>query len=571
MIERTTKFFLVITIMCYSASFAANAPQLEDKVRELELKNGLKIVVVERHSTPVFFSLISFRVGSTIEEIGRSGLSHFMEHMLFKGSQKLGTTNYKKEIPLMAELEETGTLMRNLQVGIQPWRFKMFEEYATEVKQNLTPEQREEFGSDEASTWKTVSKILPHNSADLPQEWQNSPWVIKDDDTNYWEDYQMVIELRSKIAELLTEQREYIFQTELDAVYDENGAKMLNAGTSYDMTMYMVGLPSNCLDLWVFMESDRFKNPVFREFYSEREIVQEELLGRLNSPRGVLFASMMQTAFVAHPYGRPIIGWREDLKLTLRSEMEDHFRKFYAPNNCQITIVGDVDTDEVFKLMKKNFSSWKAGEVAHQVTVIEPEQIGEKRMAVEFKSEPSMMIGYHIPAAPHPDNYALQIMDMVLTSGRTSRLYKSIYEEGQLTGRPPYTYLGPGDRYAGLFLFGASPNSNHSVEEVELAIYAEIEKLKTELVSDNELQRMHNKHQNWQLQRMRSNQWLAFTLSGSFLDRGNWRAVIDDYDRLMKVTPDDIQRVANKYFKKKNRTVAFIVKPETEIIEEVQQ
>ena len=571
MIDRITKLFLLTAFAICTVSFAANTPRLEEKVRELVLDNGLKIVVVERHAAPVFFSLISFRVGSTIEEIGSSGLSHFMEHMLFKGTEKLGTTNFKKEIPLMAKLEASGKQMRNLQVGIQPWRFKMFEEYVVELKKNLTPEQREKFGSDEASTWKTVSDLLPKEISDLPQDWQDSPWIIKVDDNNYWENYLDVIELRSKIAELLTEQREYIFQTELDAVYDENGAQMLNAGTSYDMTTYMVGLPSNCLDLWVYMESDRFKNPVFREFYSEREIVQEELLGRLNSPRGILFANMMQTAFVAHPYGRPIIGWREDLKLTLRSEMEEHYRKYYAPNNCQITIVGDVDTDHVFKLMKKSFSSWKAGEVAHQVTVIEPEQIGEKRMAVEFKSEPSMMIGYHIPTAPHPDNYALQMMDMVLTSGRTSRLYKSIYEKGQLTGRPPYTYLGPGDRYAALFLFGASPNSNHSVEEVEQAIYAEIDKLKTELVSENELKRMHNQHQNWQLQRMRSNQWLAFSLSGGFLDRGDWRAILDDYDRLMKVTPEDIKRVANKYFKKKNRTVAFIVKPEEDITEDVQQ
>jgi len=469
---------------------------------------------------------------------------------------------------LMVELEASGTQLRDLQVGIQPWRFKMFEEHVSDVRQNLTSAQREKFGSDEASTWKLVSNVLPKKTGELPQEWQDSPWIIEDDDNNYWDDYLKVIKLRTKIAELLTEQREYIIQTELDAVYDENGAKMLNAGTSYDMTTYMVGLPSNCLDLWIFMESDRFKNPIFREFYSEREIVQEELLGRLNSPRGILFSSLMQTAFVAHPYGRPIIGWRDDLKLTLRSAMEEHFRKYYAPNNCQITIVGDVDADQVFKLVKKNFGAWEAGETAHQVTVIEPEQIGEKRMAVEFKSEPSLMIGYHVPCAPHPDYYALSMMQSVLTSGRTSRLYKSIYEKGQLTGRPPYAYIGPGDRYPGLFIFGASPNAEHSVEEVENAIYAEIEILKSELVSENELTRIHNNYQKWQLMRMQSNQWLAFSLSSGFLDRGNWRAILEDYNRLMAVSAEDIQRVANKYFKKKNRTVVFIVKPDAEIATE---
>ncbi len=568
---RFTTLVVIFTYISSSFSFAANGPTLEEKVREFELENGLKVVVVERHSAPVFFSLISFRVGSTIEEIGRSGLSHFMEHMLFKGTEKLGTTNFKKEMPMMDELEESATQLRNLQVAIQPWRFKMYEEYAAEMKGNLTAEQREGFGSDESSTWRILLEVLPESESGLPQDWQDSPWVIAEGDKNYWTDYLKVLNLRSKIAELLTAQREYITQTELDAIYDGNGAKMLNAGTSYDYTTYMVGLPSNCLDLWMYIESDRFNNPIFREFYSEREIVQEELLGRLNSPRGILFANLMQTAFVAHPYGRPIIGWREDIKLTLRSEMEEHYAKFYAPNNCQITIVGDVNADYVFKLIKKNFGSWEVGEVAHQVTVIEPEQIGEKRMAVEFKSEPYLMIGYHIPASPHPDNYALQMMDMILTMGRTSRLYKTIYEKGRLTGKPPYTYIGPGDRYAGLFIFGASPNADHSTEEVENAIYSELETLKTDLVSERELTRIHNNFQKWQLMRMRSNQWLAFTLSNGFLDRGDWRTILEDYDRLLAVTPVDIKRIANKYFSKKNRTVAYIVKPEAEITEEVKQ
>jgi len=555
---RVIGFALLAVVL---STYAGDVPPLEDRVRETELDNGLKVVVVERLNAPVFFSLMSFRVGSTIEDVGKSGLSHFMEHMLFKGTETIGTTDFSKEKPIMEEIERVATKMRDLRISIEKWRFEIFENYTAEVKSNLSPEIRLEIQQDEASKWGAILDILPVYFQELPDDMKKTPWLLKEGERNFWKDYRKTLTYRQRISELITEQRKYITQNELTNIYTSLGSKMLNAGTSYDRTSYMLGLPSNCLELWMFLEADRFQNPIFREFYSEREVIQEELAGYENSPGSFLFQKFMQTAFVAHPYGRPIIGWLEDIQLSLRTEMDNHFHRYYGPNNCQMTIVGNVDADEVFELAEKYFSSWKRGEVAHEVTIKEGEQTGEKRIEVEFKAEPQMIVGYHVPVAPHPDAYALEIMAQVLSSGRTSRLYKSIFEQQRISAGPPRASMGPGQRYPGLFFIFGAPNAAHSNADLEAAIYAELDRLKDELVSEQDMERIFNNYKSFQLRRLRSNQWLAFSLSSGFLTHGDWRATVRNYERILKITPDDIKRVANKYLTQTNRTVAYLVKP----------
>ncbi len=554
----TTLLMLMLSFSLLWAEGRVAIPPLEDRVQEIQLDNGLKVVVVERETAPVFFALMNFRVGSTIEDVGKSGLSHFMEHMLFKGTETLGTMDYVKEKPIMDELEKIATRMRDRQIGIEPWRFDKFEALALETKASLPAESSEQDGG---SNWNAVLAALPAGHEGLPADWQKTSWIYTDNGRDYWAEYRSLLADRQRTAELIKEQRQYIQQSALDAVYSQHGGQMLNAFTSYDETGYMVGLPANCLELWMYLESDRFQHPVFREFYSEREVVQEELLGNENEPFERLMKNLIQTAFTAHPYGRPIIGWQEDIKLTLRSEMDQHFHRYYAPNNCQMTIVGNVSAEQVFYFARKYFGSWKPGEAARQVTVVEPEQQGERRVSVEFEAEPRMMIGYHVPAAPEPDFYPLSIVESILSEGRTSRFYKSVFQEQQLTAGPPGAFMGPGDKYPGLFIIVAGPNALHTVDEVEQALLTELEKMKTEPVTAEEIIRVHNRYQTYQLARLKSNQWLAFSLAEGFVNQGDWRSVISDYERLMAVTPADIQRVANKYFTAKNRVVAILTKP----------
>jgi predicted Zn-dependent peptidase len=554
-----TAWLLVIAVTADAAP-AYDIPRLADRVHETVLDNGLRVVVVERHNAPVFFTLITFRVGSCQESPNRSGLSHFLEHMLFKGSEKVGTTNYRAEQPLMTEMEQIAARIRDYQIEMGWWRYDMFEEFTTKVKTELPDSVRNAVGSDEAAGWRETLNRLPNETAELPEEWRRDSWTLEDNSVNYWALYRDLVRERIRLAELIAQQRQYVKQAELNGIYEVHGSQMNNAFTTPDQTTYMVGLPANCLELWMYLESDRFTHPIFREFYSEREVVMEELRLGENDPADVLYEDFLRTVFTAHPYGRPVIGWQSDIRTTLRSDMENHFHRFYAPNNCQMTVVGDVNAEEVFKLAKKYFSPWKSSEVAQEVTILEPEQDGEKRIVVERDAEPRLLIGYHVPVVPHPDAYALSMVNFILSMGKTSRFYRNIFEQG-LTASAPDADNAPANRYPDVLVLDAAPKAPHTAAEVETAILAEIEKLKNEPVSDHELERVRNQFRRWRIGALASNYALAFTLSGQYANRGDWRGIDESLERMMAVTAEDVQRVAQKYFTGNNRTVATLVKP----------
>ena len=556
---------IVTAILAAPVLFAIpKAPPIEEKVHEMILDNGLKIVVAERHESPVFFTLSSFRVGSCQELPNRSGLAHFLEHMLFKGTKTLGTKDYKAEAPIMEQMEAIAMKIRDNMTVMQAWRYDKFEEYSLKVRSGLPQELLDQAAGDEALLWKALLDQLPKDASGLPEELALSPWIISDSEANYWALYHDIIAYRVDIANLFKEQKQYINEEEnLDGIYDVRGSAMINAFTTEDQTTYMLGLPSNCLELWMYLESDRFQNAVFRGFYSEREVIMEELRNHENEPSSVLYYKFIGTAFDGHPYGRPVIGWLGDVRSTLKSDMENFYWKYYTPNNCQITIVGDVKTEEVFKLAKKYFGTWKKGEPSPAVTIIEPDPMGERRISVKLDAEPKIYIGYHVPVTPHPDAYALSIAQSILAGGKTSRFYKNIFEKG-LTAGSPGADDGPSTRYPNLFMVNANPKAPHTTEEVELALYAEIERLKNEPVSEWELERVKNHIRVGELNRFASNQWMAFTLSSQFIQTGQWRNLKDDYTRRLSVTPEDIQRVAKKYLVPENRVVATLVKAESE-------
>lgn len=550
--------FLLILAVAGDLPAIPKAPPIEERVSELTLENGLKIVVAERRESPVFFTLSSFRVGSCQELPNRSGLAHFLEHMLFKGSKKVGTKDYEAEKPLMEEMETIASGMRDRMTEMQAWRYDLFEEYTLAARADLPQEILDQSAGKEFLLWRKLLEMLPAELSKLPAEWQKSPWTMVENDLNYWGMYREILEGRARLSELLTEQKKFISESEpLDGIYDVRGSSMMNAFTTEDQTTYMVGLPSNCLELWMYLESDRFQNPVFREFYTEREVVMEELRNHENEPDNALYYKFIGAAFDAHPYGRPVIGWMGDIRSTLQGDMEEFFWKYYTPNNCQIAIVGDVDKDEVFRLAKKYFGKWKPGESSPAVTIKEPDQRGERRITVALDSEPKMIIGYHIPVAPHPDAYALEILQSVLSGGRTSRFYKNIFEKG-LTAGSPGVGDGPASRYPNLLMIDTAPKAPHTVEEVETAIYAEIERLKSEPVSEWELERVKNHIRVGELNRLASNQYLAFSLSSQFISSGDWRGIKDSYTRRLAVTAEDVQRVAAKYLVPENRTVAIL-------------
>jgi predicted Zn-dependent peptidase len=409
------------------------AQDLEDMVTEFTLDNGMKFIVVERPVAPVFFGAVVFKVGSINEWDGVTGISHLLEHMMFKGTEVVGTKSYSREKKYLEREDEMAIAMGRLKLEMGHWRFEIFEAFSRELISSLDDKTKEEIGSDNE---------FKRNALEL--------------------------------EEVSVEHRDLIISEELWDAYLQNGARMVNAFTSNDVTAYIAYLPANRLELWMMMESDRMKGPVFREFYSEQNVVAEERRLGENDPGDQVYDALMRTAFQASPYGRSVIGWMSDIQSITRQEITDYHRLFYAPNNAVVFLVGDLDPAYVEKMAGRYFGKIPSQDMPPPLETIEPEQMGERRVNIEFPANPEVMIGYHVPTKPHPDAYALDVLQSVLGRGRTSRFHKNIYEEQGLTSESPWVSREPGMKLDNLFTIRAAPIHPHTTAEVEAAIYAEI-------------------------------------------------------------------------------------------------
>jgi predicted Zn-dependent peptidase len=308
------------------------------------------------------------------------------------------------------------------------------------------------------------------------------------------------------------------------------------------------------------MESDRMQNLVLREFYSERDVVMEERRLRTeNSPFGLLMEQLNAATYTAHPYGWPVIGWMSDIQNIKKEEVAKYFKQYYSPNNAVIVAVGDINPDEVIRLVEKYFGDIPRQPPSPKVTTVEPKQIGERRVYVEYDANPVLSIAYHKPAAGHPDQYVFDVIEAILSSGRTSRLYKSIIEDKQIAVMAS-AYGGP-SKYADAFLFLSMPRNPHTAEDVEAAIYEELEKLKATPVTGHELQKIKNQLEANFVRSLESSSGLASKIA-SYEAIYGWRYLNTLVENTLAVTPEDIMRVANEYFTKTNRIVAILVKKE---------
>ena len=356
--------------------------------------------------------------------------------------------------------------------------------------------------------------------------------------------------------------KEWIVTGEYTEIYTQHGSTGFNAGTSVDYTIYTVELPSNKLELWAMLESDRLKNAVLREFYVEREAVKEERRMRVDtSPGGKLYEQFIAAAFTAHPYGMPIIGWPSDIAMLNRRKAEEFFKTHYAPNNSVMVIVGNIEIDDTIALIDKYFGDRQAQPLPSEVTTEELLQEGERRIEVEYDAEPQLMIGYHKPTLPHFDDYVLDMISAILSDGRTSRFYKNIVEEGIAVSANSINGY-PGARYNNLFVLNGTPRSPHTTLDVEAAIYAELERLKTEPVSEKEFKRILKQVDASFIRNLSSNAGMAQQLAFYEGIAGDWRYILGWRENMYKITPEDIMKVAKTYFTKSNRTVGTLVKKE---------
>jgi predicted Zn-dependent peptidase len=265
--------------------------------------------------------------------------------------------------------------------------------------------------------------------------------------------------------------------------------------------------------------------------------------------------------FNAHPVGQPVIGWMSDIANLTRTKAEDFLHRYYAPNNAIIAIVGDIDPEKTIAMVERYFGHIPAGVPVPPVAVEEPQQQGEKRIEVIGDAGAELMIGFHKPTIPHPDDLVFDVIDMILSDGRTSRLHNKLVIEKQLVTEIG-AFSAPGLRYPNLFIISATPREPHTVAEVETAIYEELERLKNEPVSEKELQKIQNRLEYEEVRQMTSIGGLARNLTEYEAITGSWRYLIEHRQLVAGVKPEDVQRVAKKYLVRENRSVGFITKQE---------
>jgi zinc protease len=420
-------------------SAAATSFGQDLKVTEKVLPNGLKVLLREEHKAPVVTFQIWYKVGSRNERLGKTGMSHLLEHMMFKGTKKNGP--------------------------------------------------------------KTFSQTVQRNGGND------------------------------------------------------------NAFTSHDYTAYFENFAADRVAIALELESDRMQNLLVdsKEFLSERDVVKEERRMRYeDDPVNTMLEQMKAVAFSAHPYQWPVIGWMADLNSITRDDLYEHYRTYYAPNNATIVVVGDFDTKILLPRIEKSFGAIPRGPEAPKVGAVEPKHLGERRVVVKKQAElPAVFAGYNVPTLKHADSPALEVLQGILSSGKSSRLYKSLVYEKQIA-------LYAGGDYdnvsadPNLFYVYAGVMPGKTAEEVERALYIEIDAFKNEAVTDEELQKAKNQLEASFIMGQDSVFYQAMLL-GQFETVANWKLLETYVDRIRSVTKEDVRRVATEYFSENNRTVGILI------------
>jgi predicted Zn-dependent peptidase len=517
--KRSLLAVLACTVMLFAAVVPASAQNIDAK--EYWLDNGMQVLMVERHEAPTIMAAIFARVGSSNETTGITGISHLFEHMMFKGTETIGTRDIKRDREIMARLDE---LREQMRAEERIMREKL---RRGAIDDMLDPEAKTE-------RYKEIDK---------------------------------------EFDKLIEEQRELIIKDQLDELYSKHGGFFLNAFTSDDMTGYFIRLPKNKIELFMWLESDRFSNPVFREFYSERNVVREERrLGVDSTPTGRIEEDFRAMFWKSSSYHWDVIGWSSDLGSITREQANQYYDTYYAPNNLTLVLVGDLEADKMIKMVKKYFERIPRGTTEPpDVVTLEEKQNGEKRLIADAETNPQAEIWYHTVAWKHPDSYALDVLAGIM-SGKTGRLFKKLVEEkgiAKSTGGGGRRMFG-GDnlavsatqdskKYAGAFQLAAEGISDTRAEQLEEAMYEVIDDLKNNPVTEEELQKVKNqlRVQTIRFMDIMSGIGILFYL-GQNAAFGDWAEANNHPAMCDQVTAEDVQRVANEYFAKDQRNVLII-------------
>jgi predicted Zn-dependent peptidase len=507
-----TRFILglIFVVAAVNVSMAQDsASKIHLDVKEFTLANGMLFLIVERPTVPQIAARIAIRAGSALEEAGKTGIAHMLEHMMFKGTKNFGSLDIKKDQKLQEKIEAAYQVVR-------------------EEKSKRNPDKA----------------LIETKLAEMEK-------------------------LRLEVQEIYVDQA---FSSQLG----RNGAVGVNAFTGKDQTQYLMSVPSDQLEQWFSIVSEQLFEPSWREFYVEKEVVQREWGFRyINNPQGAAWLDLSATAYTAHPYRNPVIGWKADMEKFSTRDARDFHKEYYNPTNAVCVLVGDVTVEEARRLAEIYFERYPEGRRAPEEVTREPPQQGPRKSVRYLKGArtPLVRIGFHTARMGKKDFYALDAMTMVLSYGRSARMTQNIAHKG-LALRA--WAANPDDRYAGMVILGGSPNEPEELksenvteedkrlaylkaaEKLEDILIAEVDKLKTELVSIRDLERIKKLNQREFLERMRSNERLAGTLATLEVQVG-WRYMETYLENIAAVTPEQIREAAGKYIRTDKKTSVYVI------------
>jgi predicted Zn-dependent peptidase len=382
---------------------------------------------------------------------------------------------------------------------------------------------------------------------------------IEERDKPVGRDDKKVEALKKEWQAAVKDAQQYIVEGAFDDILERNGAQGVNASTNDDETNYFYSLPENRLELWAYLESERFLHPVMREFYKERDVVIEERRLRTDSnPVGRLIEQFLTAAYQAHPYHRPTVGWMSDLNTFSATDAQHFFDEYYIPSNMVVTVVGDVDAARAVPIVERYFARIPSHEKPDERTTTEPAQNSERRVVLQEAAQPLYIEGYHRPDFRSADDAVYDSIADLMSEGRTSRLYRALVRDKKIAAQTAGFTGFPGSKYPQLFAFYAFLMPGHKPEEAAEVIHAEIDRLKTQDVSDDELKMIKTRAKANLLRGLADNEGLAQQLGIYEARYGDWRELFRQVDRIDKVSKADIRRVANEVFVANNRTVGII-------------
>jgi predicted Zn-dependent peptidase len=481
--------FVILTAL----ALAQDVASFEKRVTVKKLPNGLTVIICERPEAPVFSFFTLVDSGSAQDPMGQTGLAHMFEHMAFKGTDKIGTTNYAAEKPALERVEAA---------------------YAAYLA-----ERDKRVGQDQAKL------------KQLEKAWKDA----------------------------IAAANKYVVPNQFGKIIEQNGGEDMNAFTSHDETAYHYSLPENRLELWAFLESERFLHPVMREFYKERDVVIEERRMRTDSnPFGRLLEQFTEVAFSAHPYHRPGVGWMSDLNRFSATDAQKFFDRYYVPSNMVVAVAGDIKPATALPILEKYFARLPTHPHPDLTTTQEPPQNSERRVLLKEVSQPIYIEGYHRPDYRSKDDAVFDAISDLMSEGRTSRLYRALVRDKKIASFAEGLTGYPGVKYPHLFAFIAVPLPGHKPDEMAQAIHAEIDRLKKEDISDDELKMIKTRSKANLIRGLADNQGLATQLATYQTRYGDWRELFRSVDRIDQVTKADIRRIANEVFVDTNRTVGVI-------------